>query len=473
MKNIFTIFTLLFIIVINLNCKKDTPIGNNNSQSYCWNITDWSGLMTDTQLTAIEISSIPSIDTNSIIWLNNKNNRVDIRSLISENYADLQCLKQYIENKTLIQLGESSHGTKEYSQIKVRLIKFLHEQMGFNVIAFESGFFECYLTNQNISQLSEIEAMKNSIFYGVWGTQDVKELFTYIKATQSTSHPLILAGFDCQFTSSLNNIYNHPSVLYEIISKFDSQFASVSRTFDSITIKQIKFQNKTYLNLYKDSIKTNYRKIIDFIDNHSSELISAFPEKPVYPLFLRQSINSIISNIDVTLYNDNTLAGNPTAYKIRDSAMAANVMFLKEKLYPQKKIILWAHNYHIANTAFHHALYPDIKNMGMYLKEKYNSELYTVGLYMLKGQTRTDWDWSIINIPTPITSNSLEAILYSNRKKSLFIDLSSKPYCDGNKWMYNTITTKTSGFADESMVIRNVYDGIFYVDSSSVPVYLY
>jgi erythromycin esterase len=477
MKNILTILFLLFITTISFNCRRDPPINNVSDtpndplQSNCWDITDWSGLMNDSQLTSIGIISIPLIDTNYIVWLNNRNNRVDIRSLTSDNFADLQCLKQYFANKTLVQLGESSHGTKQYSQIKVRLIKFMHEQMGFDVIAFESGFFECYLTNQNITQMSEIQAMKSSI-YGTWTTQDVKELFTYIKATQSTSNPLILAGFDCYFTSNLNTIYNHSSVLYEIISKVDSQFACVQRSFDSITINQINSQNKTYLSQYNDSIKTNYQRIIDFIDVHSNEFIAAFPQKPVYPLFLRQSINSILANIDYLLHSDTTLAGNPIAYQIRDSAMAANVAFIKEKLYPQKKIILWAHNYHIANSAYNHALYPNIKNMGIYLKEKYFTDLYTVGLYMLKGETKTDWNWTIINIPTPTTSNSLEAILYSCRKKSIFIDLSSKPYSFGNKWMYNTITAKTSGFADESMIIRNVYDGIIYIDSSSVPVYL-
>ncbi|MGA2822779.1 MAG: erythromycin esterase family protein, partial [Bacteroidales bacterium] len=219
-------------------------------------------------------------------------------------------------------------------------------------------------------------------------------------------------------------------------------------------------------------IKRNYQKIISFIYNHANELLDSFPQRPVYPLFLAQSINSIISNIDFLLSSDNTLAGNPTSIKIRDSAMAANVIFLKETLYPKKKMILWAHNYHIANAAFHHALSPDIKNMGIWLKEKYREKIYSVGLYMLRGKTKTDWNWTVINIPPPTTSNSLEAILYSCRKKSLFIDLLDHFYCYGNKWMYSDITAKASGFADEHMIIRNVYDGIVFIDSSSVPIYL-
>jgi len=90
---------------------------------------------------------------------------------------------------------------------------------------------------------------------------------------------------------------------------------------------------------------------------------------------------------------------------------------------------------------------------------------------MLRGKTKTDWNWSIIDVPLPVSSNSLEAILYQCRKKSLFIDLLHQPNSIGNKWMFNTISAKSSGFANESMVIRNVYDGIVFIDSSSVPSY--
>lgn len=64
-------------------------------------------------------------------------------------------------------------------------------------------------------------------------------------------------------------------------------------------------------------------------------------------------------------------------------------------------MILWAHNYHIARSEYSHALYADIKAMGCRLSEKYEPDLYAVGLYMVRGKTRTDWDWSIINVEPP------------------------------------------------------------------------
>jgi len=370
-KKIIKITLLLLVIILFIQCEKDYIPDGNSSQFHrgndqpinCWtSITDWSGLMSDSLLTINLIPVIPPVDLNYINWLNNKYNRVDIRSLTSENFSDLQCLKQYIGNRTLVQLGESSHGTKEYSQIKVRLIKFLHEQMGFDVIAFESGFFECFYTNENIANLSEIDAMRSSIYFGVWGTPDVKELFTYIKSTQSTNHPLIFAGFDCQYTSDNNSILKRPAYLYDMISKIDIQYANKIRTFDSLTNVQLVYFNTSYFNQYQDSILATYTQVVSFIDLHIDSLISY---NSIYPLIIRQSITSTLADINYLLANPSqSLSGNPESYKIRDSAMASNVIFLKEKLYSNKKIILWAHNYHIANSQYQHSLYPDIKNMG-------------------------------------------------------------------------------------------------------------
>ena len=75
--------------------------------------------------------------------------------------------------------------------------------------------------------------------------------------------------------------------------------------------------------------------------------------------------------------------------------------------------------------------------MGCWLYEKYKTDLYTVGLYMQRGKTKTDWDWTIINIPPPVSSNSLEAILYYCRKKYLFVDILNHPFTKGNEWMYS------------------------------------
>jgi len=105
-------------------------------------------------------------------------NSVKLTSITSGDYADLLFLEQIIGNRRLVQLGESGHGVAQFNQVKVRLIKFLHEHMGFDVIAFESGLSECFFTNVNATAPSPAQ-MIGSVFR-VWRTAEVLELFDYL-----------------------------------------------------------------------------------------------------------------------------------------------------------------------------------------------------------------------------------------------------------------------------------------------------
>lgn len=66
---------------------------------------------------------------------------VTVRSIdaADEDFRDLEPLVDAIGSATVVQLGEPSHGAGSAFAAKVRLIKFLHERMGFDVIAWESG----------------------------------------------------------------------------------------------------------------------------------------------------------------------------------------------------------------------------------------------------------------------------------------------------------------------------------------------
>lgn len=56
-----------------------------------------------------------------------------------DSFQDLEMLKPLLQDKRFVFLGESSHGVAEFNLAKTRLIQFLHQELGYNVLAFESG----------------------------------------------------------------------------------------------------------------------------------------------------------------------------------------------------------------------------------------------------------------------------------------------------------------------------------------------
>jgi erythromycin esterase len=74
-------------------------------------------------------------------------NAIDIRSIDAkdEDFSDLEPLMRAIGSARVVQLGEPSHGAGSAFAAKARLIKFLHQRMGFDIVAWESGFYEVRL----------------------------------------------------------------------------------------------------------------------------------------------------------------------------------------------------------------------------------------------------------------------------------------------------------------------------------------
>ena len=404
----------------------------------------------------------PSVKESWQKWISM--NAVPIESVTGNNYNDLYFLQEFIGNRTLIQLGESSHGVKEYNQIKVSIIKYLHEKMGFNVIAFESGLYECYSTNISTSE-KKSRSLIESIF-SVWRTQEVLELFDYIVNTQETDEPLILAGFDFQMSGDWNDRSN---MLKEIVSISDQDFANELFKTDSLFAVKKKPNDINAMRKYvmenQDDLKRSYSHLKELLEEGMPALTNIYLSNPMIPLFAHQIAVSMLDYIDFWLDEENEMS-------IRDRAMANNVDFLKTVVYPDEKIIIWAHNLHIRhnNHQLDLSAYSKIKSMGGWLHAKYPDELYTIGLYMYEGQGAYN-NREIYDVKSH-SPNSLESILQSTGYESCFVDLKSQKLVEGNEWMASEILTKTWGLQDLRMIPRNQYDAIVFIDYVSPPVYL-
>lgn len=92
-----------------------------------------------------------------------------LTSISSLTFTDLQFLKPILGERRIVQLGESGHGVAEFNRAKVRLIQFLHQEAGFDVIAFESDLWACFRADGLAKSLSALDFMF-SCPYGVWAT---------------------------------------------------------------------------------------------------------------------------------------------------------------------------------------------------------------------------------------------------------------------------------------------------------------
>src|SRR3954447_14408573 len=62
-------------------------------------------------------------------------------------FADMKPLKKIIGNARIVSLGEATHGTREFFQLKHRMLEFLASEMGFTIFSIEANMPEAYRLN--------------------------------------------------------------------------------------------------------------------------------------------------------------------------------------------------------------------------------------------------------------------------------------------------------------------------------------
>jgi|CXWL01.1.fsa_nt_gi erythromycin esterase len=393
-----------------------------------------------------------------IPWARDHHNPIlSIAADPDDTYADLEFLRGVLDGRRIVQLGESGHGVAEFSQAKIRLIKFMHERLGYDVLAFESGLFECYMANQLTG--SGAQMMQHSIF-GVWFTEDVKALFDYIKETQQTEHPLVLAGFDTQ-TSSSAGAAQRPHFLHSVVDSIDHDYAAEVLAFDTETLVGLR-SGSAYAAANETRVVEFYERLRRWLTEHRVELEVAFPGDP-RPMIAERAAFSVIQFVRQLAVGTNNLQ----VTQIRDSGMAENVMFLARQLYPNKKIMAWAHNFHIRHL---NAAASGGATMGTWVAEQLRSELYTIGLFMNRGTAA--WNDRSIYAIQPAPEATMEGVLSAIGPPVLFVDFLHQTRQAGNEWFFDRIIAREWGTANVRMVPRNQYDGVLFIDSVNPPTYV-
>ncbi|HSS15224.1 MAG TPA: erythromycin esterase family protein, partial [Rhizomicrobium sp.] len=125
----------------------------------------------------------------------------------SEDFSDLEPLAAAIGKARVVQLGEPSHNAGTCFAAKVRLIKFLHQRLNFDVVVWESGIYDVELAEAGLRAGEDPSAAAQRGILRNWsGSEECRPLFAYAQQSHATARPLAMAGFDSAMTSPFANL---------------------------------------------------------------------------------------------------------------------------------------------------------------------------------------------------------------------------------------------------------------------------
>jgi erythromycin esterase-like protein len=114
--------------------------------------------------------------------------------------ADMQPLKKVIGNARIVALGEATHGTREFFQLKHRMLEFLATEMGFRIFSIEANMPEAYRLNDYVlAGKGDPKQLLKGMYFWTWDTQEVLDMILWMpEFNKSGKGRVEFTGFDMQ-----------------------------------------------------------------------------------------------------------------------------------------------------------------------------------------------------------------------------------------------------------------------------------
>ncbi|MEM7101476.1 MAG: erythromycin esterase family protein [Bacteroidota bacterium] len=287
-------------------------------------------------------------------------------------HEELEVL-DFLGDVRVVGLGEATHGTREFFQMKDRIFRYLVEVHGFQAFVFEMDVAEAMLFNDYIQGrvTPPLEVLMNDyMLFWTWNTQEVFDLLEWMKGYNDAvvdGQKLSFFGSDCQFTT-----YN-ADFLVNRLSAYDPDFADSinARLWNYRQISNGYYQGQAEP---EDPIEAELSEAYNLIVEKEAEIIAALSERDYEEILL------LATHLEQTR---KTMWGNTFELGVnyRDLYMADNTTWVANFLGDASKIAVWAHNFHVSD-------FQQASSQGYYLKQHWTDNYKIVGFGFTNGAFR-------------------------------------------------------------------------------------
>lgn len=328
----------------------------------------------------------------------------------TEEHSDLHFLKEELEGKRLVMLGEMTHMYGNIFEMKARVIEYLHKELGYTTIAMESSMYDLWLMNSQHPEFNS-EAFNEAVF-SVWGdTKEFQRLVRYI-----AENDLKVMGFDSQI---MDNIPDFIDGFFEFCREQD---ISIKLDEDDMGIAMEDVLEAT--DYTEDDIRfRDYEKELERIIKKMQDL-KASDENYHWLQFTK----SLLASSRDVFYSEEIPYKSDRADKnhnFRDKQMADNLLSYMAR-HPEEKVVVWADNIHVINdmSSVEDPILEKFVPMGSHISEVMGDKAYSLAVIHANDSLLESTTWH----QTPVLKGSFEDRLVRLNQPYLFVSASQEVF---------------------------------------------
>ena len=334
-------------------------------------------------------------------------------------FADLEPLRRVIGDARIVSLGEATHGTREFFQLKHRLLEFCVSELGFTIFAMEASYPECLRINDYVLNGigNPAEALAGTRFW-TWDTEEVLALIEWTRAWNETHRRQVkFYGFDMQFpTEAALGVLDYLArVAPELATASEEPLWPLSDDFSADRFH-------LFPNVTRDAALTCIERIGEAFARERDAWVAATSELEWQLARLSAVVLDQGGRLRLAISHASTVS--------RDVAMAENVAALLKLEGREAKAVLWAHNGHAARES---GYFGDDKkplpNMGSHLDKLFGRTQLIAGFSFNQGSFQAIKPGSglVHHTVLPAPDGSLDCALAEAGIPMFVLDLATAP----------------------------------------------
>ena len=389
---------------------------------------------------------------------------------------DLDALVSDIEDKSIVMLGEASHGTHEFYTWRSAISKRLIEEKGFSFIAVEGDWPDCYKINRYVKGYKDTSDDIRNVLLNfdrwptwMWANWEVAALAEWLNEHNKKLSPDKKIGFYGL------DVYSLWDSMYEMINYLDQEdphaAMTVKRAIECFEPYQHNEQLYARYSLTKHSCRDKVLALLKEI-RMKAQFLDGDPEAG-----FNTEQNALIA-VNAEKYYTSMMGFDNESWNVRDRHMMQTLDRLMKFHGKNAKGIVWEHNTHIGDARATNMKRQGMINIGQLAREDYGEDkIYLVGFASHSGTVIAGDEWGApmeeLEVPAA-KPGSIEDILHKESASDRYIlfseGISEKMYETEIHHraigvVYHPETERMSNYVPS--VLSKRYDALVFLDETS------
>ncbi len=350
---------------------------------------------------------------------------------LSLPHTDIEFLRDLVGDARVVALGEATHGTRDFFEMKARILRFLVEEMGFNTFAIEASWPEAMRLDRYVrTGDGDSAVLLSGLYFWTWRTESVLEMIEWMRAHNEAGGNIGFHGIDMQLPRMALHIVREfirfvdPARVDEVASRLDC-LARHANQPDRL-LPPVSYRDLTDAERAECGAALEEVGALLEANRARYELAGGVNTAAVAERSLRIAYQYHLAEVG------RSEGGRAQGAALREGFMAENTLWLNDRIGPEGRMVLWAHNLHVATKP---------GRQGHYQREALGDDMVVIGFSHEGGRftagdlSRSPFMQRVFDLPPPV-ENSFEAILAGASPPRFVLDLRRTADEPGSEWLF-------------------------------------